>query len=228
MANWHEVWSRRSHGAATDVLQSLVEMDGFDGGAGKISADDWRSYGHVVADRLGVGPGKSVFEVGCGSGAFLYVMHELGAAVGGLDYATNLLETARRFLPDGRFVHGNAAELPVAPPFDFVIANSVFHYFPDEGYAAKVLGRMLEKAQVGVAVLDVPDAATRDEAERVRSAGLSAKEYEQKYAGLHHRYYPRAWFAEQAARHGWKCHQAGQQIANYPQSAFRFNSFFSR
>jgi ubiquinone/menaquinone biosynthesis C-methylase UbiE len=228
MANWHEVWSRRSHGAGADVLQSLVEMDGFDAGAGKITAGDWRAYARAVGDELGVGPGRSVFEVGCGSGAFLYVMHELGAAVGGIDFGASLLETARRVLPDGAFVLGNAAELPLEPRCDFAIANSVFHYFPDEDYAARTLGRMLEKAERGVAVLDVPDAATRDEAEAVRRAGLSPREYEQKYVGLNHRYYPRAWFVEQGARHGWRCQQAAQRIANYPQSAFRFNSFFVR
>jgi ubiquinone/menaquinone biosynthesis C-methylase UbiE len=226
--SWQEVWNRRSGKEGEDVLQSLIDLDGFDTGAGKISAADWRAYAGWIADRLGVGPGKSVFEVGCGSGAFLYVLRERGATVGGIDFAANLLEHARRVLAGGDFVHGNAAELPAQPGYDFAVANSVFHYFPDEPYAQAVLGRMLDKAGSAVAVLDVPDAATRDEAERVRSAGLSADEYQKKYAGLHHRYYPRRWFEAKAAQRGWRCETFDQRVAEYGQSSFRFNAVLTR
>jgi SAM-dependent methyltransferase len=223
--DWHAVWSRRAPDAAgdDDALARLVALDGFDAGAGRIAVDDWRAHARTVAERLGLGPGSDVYEVGCGAGAFLYALRELGVRVAGMDYAENLVGIARRCMPEGRFDHAQARALNPSPPADVVLANSVFHYFPDLRYAEEVLDRMLAKAVRAVAIFEVPDAARRDDAEAMRRDALDPAAYAEKYRGLEHLYYPRAWFRDQAERRGLRHAIFDQCVPNYRQNAYRFN-----
>ena len=225
--NWHVVWNRRGSETAgqalNDPLQALIDLDGFDSGAGRILAADWRTYANLIIQRLNVRPGQSVYEVGCGAGAFLFALREQGVQVGGIDYAENLVLQSRKVMPEASFHHGEAVQLVVEPRVDFVFANGVFHYFRDEDYAAQVLERMLAKATKGIAVLEVPDLASCDEAERIRRDLLTPSAYEEKYRGLEHLYYSREWFRQLAERRGYRCELFGQCVPNYAQSSFRFN-----
>lgn len=221
---WREIWNRRAapEGAELD-LAALIRLDGCDTGAGRVAADSWRINVARIAEKLGFRPGDSVFDVGCGSGAFLVAARELRAgAVGGIDYGAGLVAAARRVLPDGDFTVGDAVEMAEVPAYDHVVSHGVFHYFGLES-AAVILDRMLRKARKTVAVLEVPDLATREAAETERRNALSPEEYERKYAGLGHTYYPREWFREQAARHGRACEFFPSCMPDYAQSIYRFN-----
>lgn len=226
-AAWHGVWSRRNDSAgacaSTDPLQRLIDLYGFDSGAGRIDAAAWRKHVGAMAVRLGIKPGDSVYELGCGAGAFLFALQELGANVAGMDYAQNLVDAARKALPGAAIAHGEASALPTDAHCDFVVANSVFHYFPDAAYAADVLHRMLDKARKAVAVLEVPDAALRTQAETRRRDLLSVEAYEAKYQGLDHLYLPRDWFTRQLAARGLRCETFDQCVPGYAQNDFRFN-----
>lgn len=221
---WHEIWSRRGGDGEFGIdLQALIDLDGFDSGAGKISASDWRTYARSIAASLGIEPGTSVYELGCGSGALLYALRELGAEVGGADYAEGLVDVARTVFPGQRIDHVDALRVGVSPPYDFVISNSVFHYFPSDEYARTVIDAMLAKALRAVAIFEVPDAWHREESEAARRAALSPEEYARKYAGLEHRYYERRWFEKIAGEIGYDCEIRDQSIPNYAQNRFRFN-----
>lgn len=231
VAAWLAVWQRRKFildQTNADFLQALIDVDGFDSGAGRIKADAWRSYVCSVADRLGLSPGKQVFEVGCGAGAFLYVLRELGATVSGIDYAENLVRIAQEAIPDGVFLHAEALHMPVAEQVDHVLANSVFHYFPTEAYAEAVLFAMMNKARTSLAILEVPDAARQVASERARRDCLSEQEYEIRYKDLAHRYYQREWFYSMAEKNGFSCEISDQSINGYAQNQFRFNCFMTR
>lgn len=224
MNEWKEIWNRRHIEAfSADILQNLIDLDGFDSGAGKLTADVWRQYAGEIARLIGLRKGDSVFEVGCGSGAFLFALREMGAQVAGLDYSAGLIDAARKAMPEGNFCHADAAELTPDPTFDFVIANGVFHYFPDQGYAGDVLARSMKKARRAVAVLEIPDASMREESERTRRSMLSPDEYKKKYQGLAHQYYSGAWFETLAAKMGFQCSIFQQNIAGYAQNPFRMN-----
>ena len=124
--------------------------------------------------------------------------------------------------PTGGFTVGDAAELAEVPAYDHVVSHGVIHYFGLDS-AAEILARMLRKARKTVAVLEVPDLATREAAEAARRHALSPEEYERKYAGLGHTYYPREWFREQAARHGRTGELFPSCMPEYAQSVYRFN-----
>jgi SAM-dependent methyltransferase len=222
--NWKEIWSKRGRVNGGDLdLKTLIELDGFDSGAGRIDAMDWQAYADVISKKLGVRDGATVFEVGCGAGAFLYALRQRHSLiVGGLDYSEGLISAAKVAMPDGDFLATEAKLLNPEITYDFVIANGVFHYFSCE-YAAEVLARMLKKARIAVAILEIPDFQTRAESETIRRSMLSQDEYDKKYAGLEHTYYRRDWFNKQAsAVSDFSCETFDGCIPNYVQNNFRF------
>jgi SAM-dependent methyltransferase len=75
--------------------------------------------------RIGIQPGSRVLDVACGTGNSAIPAAKAGAAVTGVDIATNLLEQARKRAAaerlDIRFDEGDAEELPYADhSFDVV------------------------------------------------------------------------------------------------------------
>jgi trans-aconitate methyltransferase len=219
--SWQQVWAARQlDESIPSTLGRLLAADGHDTGFGDLTDASWRSHVHDVARRLGLEPGASVFDVGCGAGAFLFPLWEAGHVVGGLDASAALVDLASTALPDGRFLVADAADLDLDAPYDAVVSSGVFLYFPDLDYAARVLVRMAESARRGIAVLDVPDLAQRDEALRMRRGFMSEAEYEERYRGLDHLYFPREWFAETLGRDAdvWD-----QDIEGYANAAHRFN-----
>jgi trans-aconitate methyltransferase len=220
---WYEIWNRRNADTSNAIrLQDLITLDGFDSGAGKIELDDWREYAGRVTDIIGLKDGDSVYEVGCGSGAFLYALCEHASLkVGGNDYGIGLIKTAQRVFPNSDFQCIEATKINPETPYDCVISNSVFQYFSLD-YAREVLSRMLDKARHSVCVLEVPDFKTKSQAERFRRDIFSPEEYEKKYLGLRHTYYDRDWFAEIAAERGLHCETFDGCVPNYLQNKFRF------
>lgn len=229
-STWWKVWDGRKLPVDRPIgLESLLELDGFDTETGRVGAADWRAYCRAVIEMLGIDSGDSVHEIGCGAGAFLLALRELrDLELAGSDYASGQVDVASVAIPDGDFSVAEAAELPEAPTYDFVIANSAFQYFPDLDYAACVLERMVAKARQRVAILDVPDLRRREAAEQLRRDKLTPERYEEMYAGLEHRYYSPEWFSETAARNDMVLRVSPSLIPNYAQAEYRFNIVLER
>ncbi|MBI4271478.1 MAG: methyltransferase domain-containing protein [Candidatus Rokubacteria bacterium] len=82
--------------------------------------------------------GRSVLDIGCGSGQYATALAERGAGeVIGLDFATNMFriatENARRagVADKCRFVVGNSLTYPFDRRFDYVLAIGFFDYVSD-------------------------------------------------------------------------------------------------
>lgn len=228
---WEEIWAGRSADVAPgddDVLPALMAADGLDTAFGAVDAAAWADFAHATATaRLGLTPGDSVFEVGCGAGAFLYPLHRLGLRVGGADRSAALVESARRVMPDADFDVADADSIPPEPAFDAVVSCGVFLYFPDLDYADRVIRAMAAKATRAVAILDVPDVARREAALAERAAAVGGEEaYAERYRGLDHLYYSRDWLAERLTAAGLTgVETADQAIPGYDNGRFRFNAW---
>ena len=225
--NWQEIWeARRLDPSRGSVLAQLMAADGLDTGFGSVSEDSWRSFAKRVASELSLQPGESVFEVGCGAGAFLYDFWQRGVAVGGIDRSSSLIGFARDAMPCGAFSVADATALDVTGRHDIVLACGVFLYFADLPYAADVIGRMCAKARRAIAVLDTPDAEKRDAAMGLRRGTMGAAEYEARYAGLDHLYYAKDWVRDALVAGGMSgVRIEDQAIPGYANAAYRFNAY---
>lgn len=231
MNNWHSIWEKRNtidsiQGKTYfEIIESLLAIDGFDSGTGKIEPNAWLNFIKQLNTKIGLTQKDSVFEVGCGSGAFLFPYFKAGHKIGGLDFSNTLIENCYNLfgIKEG-FVCASALELDTTEQFDFVISFSVFFYFPDEQYASSVLEKMLHKAKKGVVILDVPDIFTKEICEVVRRGTMPQDEYEKKYFGLNHLYYNKDFFIKKFAELGVSNVNIEQQkIEKYINNEFRFN-----
>ena len=95
------------------------------------AANDWACFWEhystpsVVAmfPRLGVGPGVTLLDVACGSGAVAFLAESTGAEVAGIDAAEDLIDVAQLRNPNADIRLGSMFELPWADEsFDVVIS----------------------------------------------------------------------------------------------------------
>ena len=136
--NWHRVWSNRQHAINQDLgvspLHKLISLDGFDSPLGTMAEGDWNAYLSLFAQRCGLESGDSIFEVGCGSGAFLFPLWLRGHPVGGLDYSSELVLMAQYVMPGSVIYAQEATQFSDDEKSDHVIANHVIHYFSSLDY----------------------------------------------------------------------------------------------
>ena len=74
-----------------------------------------------------------------------------------------------------------------------------------------------------MAVLDIPDAAKRDQAEAFRRGAMPVAEYEHLYTDYPHLYYDKEWFRAIARRFTWPIEVFDQDFPGYGNAAYRFN-----
>ena len=92
MNSWKKIWNNREIEHGDETLLSLIRLDGFDEGAGKISQVHWIEYVNWIRYKLDINETDSIFEVGCGGGAFIYPFYKMGHKVAGIDYSSNMIK----------------------------------------------------------------------------------------------------------------------------------------
>jgi SAM-dependent methyltransferase len=226
---WDEIWAQRRlppPAAGGSLLRRLMDADGLDSGFAHVSEAAWLHMIARLASAWDLAPHESVFDVGCGAGAFLLPFHDAGHPVGGIDGSPGLVAAARQVgLTSVSVAWANG--LDPLQRSDVVASFGVFIYFDSWTYAERVLDRMVAKARRVVAVLDIPDAARQGEAlaQRQRLAGGAAA-YAARYDGLEHRYFDRRWFADALTARGLTdVHVEDQSLDGYGNAPFRFNAW---
>lgn len=229
MTSWNQIWNKRSNEKTyQSTLEELIRLDGFDSGAGFISQKSWESYVNKTNKAIGTKENDTIFEVGCGSGAFLYPLFKKGHLVGGIDYSTSLIVKATSVLTGMSFSKVEASQLCTKEKFDILLSNSVFHYFPNLEYAEAVLDKMIEKSNRKVAILEVPNLALKEESEDKRRGDLGIEEYKVKYKSLSHLYYSKEWFIQYALKKRIRIEIKDQSIENYGNNKYRYNIFITK
>lgn len=103
-----------------------------------------------VLDRVGVGPGDALLDLGCGSGLFCRLAADRGAVVSGIDADPGLLAEAARLVPEGDFRVGDIAALPhPSGAFDAVTCVQALMHIPNPLRALREAARV---ARPGAAV----------------------------------------------------------------------------
>ena len=232
-SKWRAVWNRRTSsgdrltGDWQDVLLELKRANGYDVMEGGLPLDTFVGQDAQMRELLQLTPGKSVFEVGCGAGANLYLMARAGITVGGTDYAASLIDIARKVLPDARELScGEADQLSAAQTYDAVFSAGVFSYFVDTDYAHRVLTRMFEKSRGALGLLEVHDVEKEEAYHAYRRATIP--DYDERYKGLDKLFYDRTFFADFARAHDLHITFPTVDMPGYWNTPFIFNCFMYR
>ena len=108
-----------------------------------------------IVAGLGIAPGATVLDVGCGTGVLLPLLHERLNGEGRIVALDLSGEMLKRALSKGTvlsqskgqptvYVQGDAHSLPLPEGvFDWVLCNAVFPHFPDKPRALAELRRVL-------------------------------------------------------------------------------------
>lgn len=224
MNRWKAIWNNRKIADAGTILEKLLRANGYDSVFGKMAVTPFMAFITMIRAELGVAEKDTIFEVGCGAGAALYPFYARGHVVSGLDYSTPLIALAAQTMPDMTFQVGEADQVDVAQQFDMVLSCGAFIYFESYDYARKVIMRMIQKAKKTIGIFDISDLALKSEAETLRREGMGASEYDEKYRGLEHLYYPRSFFKDIARATGCKVRIFAQSIEGYKNSTYRYNA----
>jgi SAM-dependent methyltransferase len=148
----------------------------------------WRRRRALLLDE--VRPGERVLDLGCGAGAFLTVLRDVGAEPVGAEIAEAAAQRARstgvevRLLePDGSLPFGHGA-------FDLVWCSEVLEHIPDVGHALLEVRRVLERG--GRLLATVPYHG------RAQAAALALTRFERHFdpLGQHVRFFTRRSLAD--------------------------------
>ena len=237
---WSEIWGEK--GAQNNLepctnkplrLFDLIELNGYDGKHGTHSEETFRLQVDLLIAQFKpiAGKGSRALEVGCGAGAFLKVLEEAYELdVGGTDFSKSLLGHAKNSLkaPLGLY-HADALDDVGMRNLDFVFSHGVFHYFPSEDYALRVLNTMssflAQNRSAGLAVMDVRDQGKAEDYFLFRTESLDR----QVWTNVGHRLFSKEFFLESLRRLGFQTIQiVDSQITSYGNSPYSFNVFALR
>ncbi len=111
-----------------------------------------------VLRKTGIGAGRSVFDIGCGSGIFCEMAARLGAKVSGIDAAEALIAIAGERVPDGDFRVGEMEVLPYEDrAFDVVTGFSSFQFAANPANAVREASRISRTGTVVIGVFGKPE-----------------------------------------------------------------------
>lgn len=223
MDNWKIIWDHRKPKKIHD-LQDLINANGFD--TSGLLAKNLKNYIDLVIAKLGMLPEQSVFEVGCGCGSILYLLHNANLRVGGVDYSASLIEIAKKLNLSNDISIGFANEIQIEPKYDYVISNSITQYFSDLNYVESVACLMMKKSLKGsIAILDINDLAKEKLYLSVRRKAES--NYDEKYKNHQHLFINKLFWYDLAAKFNWSITIEDQNIPEYKNSQFRYNAFIT-
>jgi len=109
-------------------------------------SDGWRRknrYYYEEIERIArfhVPPGSSVLEIGCGTGDLLAALEPSRGA--GVDISPKAVEIARSKHPGLTFMAGDAEDIPLSEPFDYILLSDLIGYLDDVQRAFEQLNRV--------------------------------------------------------------------------------------
>jgi SAM-dependent methyltransferase len=122
--HWGPLWGARPHEWAAVEEQQLPTYE-------------------AAINRLGIGAGRRVLDIGCGSGVYLRAAADHGAEVAGIDASDTLLSLARTRVPGADLRRGDMQFLPYEDAtFDVVSGFNSFFFAADMVAALREAGRV--------------------------------------------------------------------------------------
>ncbi len=235
-SKWKSIWEKRD--VATDslidkndkksIFLELKRIDGFDVVGDGLSYNALISQYKEIKERLfpdsSSYEGKSVYEVGCGCGANLYLFEDDGFITGGNDYSRNLIDIAGDILESKDISCCEAKDITSDMKYDSCFSNSVFSYFPGMDYAYRVLSIMVEKANSSIGLIDIHDIEKKEAFVEYRKKTI--ENYEERYKDLQKYFYSKQFFIDFAKKNDLEIVITDSHIDGYWNNEFVFNCYF--
>lgn len=233
MNRWKEVWEKRPSSIeinddSFDMFVKLKRADGFDTHIKSNYYENlfrqWKEMKKRIEEFV-PGPAPSVFEVGCGSGADLYLFQKIGCVsrVGGIDYSKPLTDIARKVLLTDDVTWGEALDMNIERKYDVVLADSVFQYFQNDQYGLEVMGNMFTKANYMIIITEIHDKEKEQEHLSYRKA--METDYERLYDGLDKTFYDKEPFIKFALKNNCRYQIVVPQNKAYWNNDFVFDFY---
>ena len=228
--NWKKVWNSREIELNTKslLLDELIKANGFDTGVGDYNTEDWQTLTAFIAKKFNLNTNSKVFEIGCGSGAFLYSLKQhSGCEIYGVDYSQPLIKIAKNYI-DGDFKICDAKDnWGLEIKMDNIISHSVFNYFPDMEYVTKVIENTFLNLKKGgsIAFLDLNNEKKESDYHDLRKKlYVNPEIYEKKYESHSHLFFSIDAMIVILEEIGFKNVRLFENTCkNYSNSQFRFN-----
>lgn len=239
-SKWHEIWEKRSadEGELSSkdpqrVFLELKRIAGWDSTGDILSYEQFHNQYIEIKNELEFNalhqrrPMKSLYEVGCGCGANLYLFQGDGIEIGGVDYSAAEIEIAGKVLQNPReLVCDEAVNISAEIKYDAVLSNSVFSYFEGYDYAEKVLEIMYRKANYSIGLIDIHDAQKKEAFVECRKAII--EDYEERYRELPKFFYEKTFFLDFAERHDLSIRFSKPDMQGYWNNDYVFNCFMTK
>lgn len=237
---WHEIWRKRSadetilnSGDKRKVFLELKRIAGWDATGDMLEYEQFYSQYIQTKNELLFDAGKqvhpvtSIFEIGCGCGANLYLFQNDGFSVGGIDYSDTEIKIAQSVLENPReLVCDEAVNTSAAIQYDAVLSNSVFSYFGSYDYAERVMEIMVQKAKHSIGIIDIHDIERKKDFIEFRKQTIS--DYEERYKELPKFFYDKAFFLNFAWKHNMSVRFSKPDMQGYWNNDYVFNCFFTK
>lgn len=237
VCTWKEIWNKRSFNfeilKTKDnnlIFQELKRTNSFDIINGGLTISELlkqynqikENFAQAFNDKI-FNNIKSIYEVGCGSGANLYLFNKHGLNVGGIDYSKTLIDIAKQVLNSDDLTCDEAIALDSKKIYDVILSNSVFSYFPNFEYANVVLEKMYNKCKYAIGLIDIHDIEKKEDFISYRINTI--ENYKEKYKDLNKLFYSKNFFENFASKHNMIIKYMESDIEGYWNNEFIFNCF---
>ncbi len=123
-----------------------------------VNYPQWAQYIQAVLARQKLPQITPFLDVGCGTGKFIAELQKLGVTAEGCDASADMLEIARKRLPDTTFFHCQLPELTKVPDRHYRVITCLYdtiNYLPNETIVAEALQTLYQKLKApGVLIFD--------------------------------------------------------------------------
>lgn len=157
--DWITFWKNQKMTMTEKDLQSLLTYEG--GWYGEVNEAEFVEYVKKLKSFYNLD--GSIYEIGCGPGAHLYVLQSFGHAVGGLDVNEEFISFARNCLKNADFDHFEACAVPTDKKYDYILISNSINYFPSKEYVYQTLSKCVLKMNKGILLTEVNDSDYYDE-----------------------------------------------------------------
>lgn len=164
-----------------------------------ISEDSLNDLFLFIESNLGIRPGESIAEFGCGNGAnLLYFKQKFQSDVSGIDISYRLIDFCKRLFPDrDKFFLHDIKKLE-SKSVDYFICNSVFQYLPTCEDAFDIILEMKRVARKSILITDIKNIMFKDKFQDTQMSRqkLTREEFDNKYKTTPHLFFYKKQFNE--------------------------------